>query len=53
MSLPWVTAHALKRAAQRWRSSNYTDPRLLRAVRRWAQTDDDPQAYGHLRPAAR
>ena len=37
-------------AVPRWRRGDFRDPHLLRAVRRWARTDDDRQAYGHLRP---
>jgi anaerobic magnesium-protoporphyrin IX monomethyl ester cyclase len=38
-------------AQARWRGGHYSDPKLLRRVRRWARTaPDDGQAYGHLRP---
>jgi anaerobic magnesium-protoporphyrin IX monomethyl ester cyclase len=37
-------------ARQRWARGEFTDPRALRTVRRWAQrSPDDRQAYGHLR----
>lgn len=40
-------------AARRWDTGRYDNPRLLRTVRRWAHiSDEDRQAYGHLRPAA-
>ena len=40
-------------ARRRWQRGEYADPRILRAVRRWAQVvPEDRQAYGHLRPAA-
>jgi anaerobic magnesium-protoporphyrin IX monomethyl ester cyclase len=38
-------------ARRRWSAGDYANPRVLRAVRRWARTTpDDRQAYGHLRP---
>ncbi|MEP6491279.1 MAG: radical SAM protein [bacterium] len=43
-------------ARRRWASGDYTNPGMLRAVRRIAQrSPDDSQAYGHLRasPPAR
>jgi radical SAM family protein/B12 binding protein len=49
----WGKALGRALAGRRWARSEYADPRLLRAVRRWAQvTPDDRQAYGHLRPAS-
>jgi anaerobic magnesium-protoporphyrin IX monomethyl ester cyclase len=37
-------------ARRRWASGDYTNPGMLRAVRRIAQrAPDDSQAYGHLR----
>lgn len=47
---PWGRALGRILAARRWRSGDYRNPRLLRAVRRWARRELDPQAYGHLRP---
>jgi hypothetical protein len=47
---PWGKALGRVLAARRWRAGDYRNPRLLRAVRRWARSDDDTQAYGHLRP---
>jgi radical SAM superfamily enzyme YgiQ (UPF0313 family) len=47
----WGKALARLLAHRRWQQADYSDPRLLRAVRRWARTQpDDRQAYGHLRP---
>ena len=38
-------------ARGRWERGEYSDPRVLRTVRRWARVvPDDQQAYGHLRP---
>ncbi|HEY8311594.1 MAG TPA: radical SAM protein [Gemmatimonadaceae bacterium] len=38
-------------ARRRWEHGAFSDPRALRAVRRWARrAPDDRQAYGHLRP---
>ncbi|MFW6078219.1 MAG: B12-binding domain-containing radical SAM protein [Gemmatimonadota bacterium] len=49
----WGKALGRVLARPRWRAGRYDDPRLLRAVRRWARTEpDDEQAYGHLRPPA-
>ncbi len=40
-------------ARRRWDRGDYTDPRMLRMLRRLSQrVPDDPQAYGHLRAAA-
>jgi hypothetical protein len=40
-------------ARGRWARGDFTDPALLRTVRRWAQVQpEDSQAYGHLRPAS-
>ena len=37
-------------ARRRWERGEWSDPRALRTVRRWAQVrPDDRQAYGHLR----
>jgi anaerobic magnesium-protoporphyrin IX monomethyl ester cyclase len=37
-------------ARRRWERGEWSEPRALRTVRRWAQhTPDDRQAYGHLR----
>ncbi|HSY81102.1 MAG TPA: radical SAM protein [Gemmatimonadaceae bacterium] len=48
----WGKAVARLLSARRWADGNYSDPRLLRTVRRWARkAPDDRQAYGHLRPA--
>jgi hypothetical protein len=47
----WGKALARMLARRRWDREDYSDPRLLRAVRRLARTTpDDAQAYGHLRP---
>lgn len=48
----WGKALAKLLAARRWRAGDYDNPRLLRAIRRWARVPDDPEAYGHLRPPA-
>lgn len=47
----WGKALGRILAERRWRTGRYENPRLLRAVRRWARSDGDRQAYGHLRPA--
>jgi hypothetical protein len=48
----WGKALARMLARRRWDREDYSDPRLLRAVRRLARTTpDDAQAYGHLRPS--
>lgn len=48
---PWGKRLARLLAARRWRSQDYSNPRLLRTVRRLASSPaDDRQAYGHLRP---
>jgi anaerobic magnesium-protoporphyrin IX monomethyl ester cyclase len=40
-------------ARRRWARGEYSDPVVLRTVRRWAQVvPEDRQAYGHLRPPA-
>jgi anaerobic magnesium-protoporphyrin IX monomethyl ester cyclase len=40
-------------ARGRWERGEWSNPRALRAVRRWAQVSpDDRQAYGHLRQAS-
>ena len=47
----WGKALGRLLARRRWEREQYTDPALLRRVRRWAQrTPDDRQEYGHLRP---
>jgi hypothetical protein len=49
----WGKALGRMLAGRRWARAEYADPRVLRAVRRWAQVaPDDRQAYGHLRPAS-
>lgn len=49
----WGKALGRLLAAPRWRAGRYSNPRILRTVRRWARVEpDDPQAYGHLRPPA-
>lgn len=48
----WGKALAQLLARRRWDRGDYSDPKLLRNVRRLAQIAlDDRQAYGHLRPA--
>ena len=48
----WGKALAQVLARRRWDRGDYSDPQLLRNVRRLAQrAPDDRQAYGHLRPA--
>ena len=48
---PWGKALARVLAQRRWKRGDYDNPRLLRAVRRWARTEaDDREEYGHLRP---
>ncbi len=49
---PWGKSVGRLLAARRWQTGNYRNPRLLRVVRRWAKTEWDPQAYGHLRPTS-
>jgi len=40
-------------ARRRWAAADYSNPRALRALRRWARVPvEDRQGYGHLRPAA-
>jgi hypothetical protein len=52
-TLAWGKALGRIAAHRRWAASNYTDPRLLRTIRRLARiTPDDRQLYGHLRPAS-
>jgi hypothetical protein len=49
----WGKAVGRLLARRRWEREEYANPRLLRTVRRLAQVvPDDPQEYGHLRPAA-
>jgi radical SAM superfamily enzyme YgiQ (UPF0313 family) len=46
----WGKALGRVLARGAWERERYSDPRLLRAVRRWARVaPDDRQAYGHLR----
>jgi anaerobic magnesium-protoporphyrin IX monomethyl ester cyclase len=48
----WGKALGHMLARRRWARGDFENPRLLRAVRRWAQVaPEDRQAYGHLRPA--
>ena len=47
---PWGKTLGRLLAARRWQRGDYGNPALLRAVRRWARSEDDTQAYGHLRP---
>lgn len=47
----WGKELARVLAMPRWRQARYGNPRLLRAIRKWAHAQDDTQAYGHLRPA--
>jgi hypothetical protein len=48
----WGRALGRLLARRRWEAGDFSDPRALRAVRRWAQAPmDDRQEYGHLRPA--
>jgi hypothetical protein len=49
----WGKVLAQLLARRRWSKGDYSNPRLLRAVRGWARiVPDDSQAYGHLRPPA-
>ncbi len=49
----WGKALGRLLARRRWMREEFSDPRALRTVRRWARrTPDDAQAYGHLRPPA-
>ncbi|MGH7467541.1 MAG: B12-binding domain-containing radical SAM protein [Longimicrobiales bacterium] len=47
---PWGKTLGKVLAARRWQAGDYRNPRLLRALRRWARSEDDTQSYGHLRP---
>ncbi len=48
---PWGKALGRVAAWRRWETGNYSDPRLLRAIRKLARiVPDDAQRYGHLRP---
>jgi hypothetical protein len=50
---PWGKFMGRMLAKRRWALEDYTNPSLLRSVRRLARkSPDDRQAYGHLRPAA-
>lgn len=47
----WGKALGRLLARRRWDAGDFAAPRLLRTVRRFAQSSpDDRQAYGHLRP---
>lgn len=47
---PWAKALGRVLARPAWDRGQYANPRVLRAIRRWARTEpDDGQAYGHLR----
>ena len=49
----WGKALGRALSQRRWSRGDFTDPRMLRLVRRLSQrVPDDPQAYGHLRAAA-
>ncbi len=49
----WGRVLARVLARRRWERGEFEDPRLLRAVRRWAAIPpEDRQQYGHLRPPA-
>lgn len=49
----WGKALGRILSRRRWDRGEFSNPRLLRTVRRWAQVrPDDSQAYGHLRPPA-
>lgn len=48
---PWGKLVGRLLAKRRWEMGHYTDPKILRQVRRLARiAPDDPQLYGHLRP---
>jgi anaerobic magnesium-protoporphyrin IX monomethyl ester cyclase len=48
----WGKRLARVLARRRWESGNYSNPQLLKTVRRWASiAPEDRQAYGHLTPA--
>jgi len=50
----WGKALARVAAWRRWQTADYSDPRLLRRIRKLAEiTPPDDQAYGHLRPAGK
>ncbi|HSJ13256.1 MAG TPA: hypothetical protein VK939_02500, partial [Longimicrobiales bacterium] len=47
----WGKALGRLLARRRWDVGDFAEPRLLRTVRRFAQSSpDDRQRYGHLRP---
>ncbi|HYJ81098.1 MAG TPA: hypothetical protein VEW03_15905, partial [Longimicrobiaceae bacterium] len=49
----WGKALGRILARRRWERGDFSDPALLRSVRRWARAEPaDSQAYGHLRPPA-
>jgi radical SAM superfamily enzyme YgiQ (UPF0313 family) len=49
----WGKALGRILARRRWREGDFSEPSLLRTVRRWARAEPrDSQAYGHLRPPA-
>ena len=46
----WGKALGRLLSRRRWSAGEFSDPALLRTVRRWSQrVPDDSQAYGHLR----
>ena len=46
----WGKALGRLLSRRRWSAGEFSDPALLRTVRRWSQrVPDDTQAYGHLR----
>jgi len=48
----WGKVLAKWLAKGRWEREHYHNPRMLRAVTRWARVGkEDRQQYGHLRPA--
>lgn len=48
----WGKALARLLSKRRWERGDFQNPRLLRQVREWARVPpEDPQLYGHLRPA--
>jgi hypothetical protein len=50
LARPWAKVAGQILALGRWRSEDYSDPRLLRRLRQIAVgMPDDRQAYGHLR----
>jgi hypothetical protein len=50
----WGKALGSLLARGRWQNGDFSDPRLLRYIRRLARIrPDDKQAYGHLRAEAK